>query len=99
MSIEEVREEVDGWISDLGSTAGRASVHDRLVMIYWVLMNLVTYSNLSAAAKVEEKLAEMMAKKEGDEDPIKAWKNFRIFTGRLKLSVWTTVSCTERWTR
>ena len=43
-------------------------------MIYWVIMNLVTHSNLSAVAKIEEKLAEMMAKKEGGEEPIKAWK-------------------------
>ena len=42
MPIEVVREEVDGWISDPGSTAWRASDHDRLVMIYWVIMNLVT---------------------------------------------------------
>ena len=40
--IEEVREEVDGWVFDPESTARRASVHDRLVMIYWVLMNLVS---------------------------------------------------------
>ena len=45
-----------------------------MVMIYWVLMNLVTESNISATAKVEEKLAEMMEKKEGDEEPVKAWK-------------------------
>ena len=43
-------------------------------MIYWVIMNLVTQSNLSAAVKIEEKLAEIMEKKEGDEEPIKAWK-------------------------
>ena len=42
MPIEEVHEEVDGWVSDPGSTAGRALAHDHLVMIYWVLMNLVT---------------------------------------------------------
>ena len=40
--IAEVREEVDGWISDSGSTMVRASSDDMLVMIYWVLMNLVT---------------------------------------------------------
>ena len=42
MQIEEVHEEGDRWISDPGSTIGRALAHDRLVMIYWVLMNLVT---------------------------------------------------------
>ena len=34
MPIEEVHEEVDGWISDLGSTVGCVSSHNRLVMIY-----------------------------------------------------------------
>ena len=42
MLIKEVHEEVEGWISDLGSTMRRASAHNRLVMIYWVLVNLVT---------------------------------------------------------
>ena len=32
--IEEVREEVDGWVSNPGSTAGQALAHDHMVMIY-----------------------------------------------------------------
>ena len=72
MPIEEVREEVDSWISDTGSTVGRVSTHDRLVMIYWVLMNLVTEVNLCAMAIMEDKMTKMLAKKEGDEEPIKA---------------------------
>ena len=32
--IEEVREEVDGRVSDPGSTVGRVSSHDHMVMIY-----------------------------------------------------------------
>ena len=32
--IEEVREELDGRVSDPGSTVGRVSSHDHMVMIY-----------------------------------------------------------------
>ena len=53
---------------------GRDLDHDQLVMIYWVIMNLVTLSNLNATTKIKEKLAEMMEKKEGDKEPVKAWK-------------------------
>ena len=70
MPIETVWEEVEGWITDPGSTAGRVSAHDHLVMLYWVLMNLVTH----AAMNIEEKVEEMMEKKEGDSEPSRAWK-------------------------
>ena len=72
--IEEVQEEVDGWVSDPGSTAGRALAYDRMVMIYWVLMNLVSQVNLKSMAIIEGKMAVMLAKKEGDEDLVKSWK-------------------------
>ena len=39
-------------------------------MIYWVIMNLVTHSALNIKAKLEE----MAAKKEGDVEPLKSWK-------------------------
>ena len=70
MPIETVWEEVEGWITDLGSTVRRDSAHDHLVMLYWVLMNLVTHLAMNIEAKVEE----IMEKKEGDSDPSKAWK-------------------------
>ena len=65
MPIETVREEVEGWIIDPSSTAGRASTHYHLVMLYWVLMNLVTHVAMNIEAKVEE----MLEKKERDLEP------------------------------
>ena len=70
MPIDMVREEVEGWIVDPGSMVGRASAHDCLVMLYWVLMNLVTH----VAMNIEAKMEEMLAKKEGDLEPSRAWK-------------------------
>ena len=70
MPIEDVREEVEGWFADPGSTASKASAHNRLVMLYWVMMNLVTHSTINIEAKMEE----VAAKKEGDMEPVKAWK-------------------------
>ena len=70
MPIETVWEEVEGWIIDPGSTTGRASTHDCLVMLYWVLMNLVTH----VAMNIEAKVKEMLEKKEGGLEPSRAWK-------------------------
>ena len=56
MPIEMVREEVKGWITDPGSTAGMASAHGYLFMLYWVLMNMVTHASINLEAKVEEVL-------------------------------------------
>ena len=69
--IEEVQEEVDGWVSDLGSMVGQASAHDCMVMIHWVLMNLVSQANLKSVAIIKEQLVVMLMKKEGDEEPVK----------------------------
>ena len=55
---------------DPGSTAGRASTHGRLIMLYWVIMNLVTHVSLNLEAKKEE----AATKKEGDEEQARAWK-------------------------
>ena len=45
-----------------------------MVMIHWVLMNLVSQANLKSVAIIEEQLVVMLMKKEGDEDPVKDWK-------------------------
>ena len=45
-----------------------------MVMIHWVLMNLVSQMNLKSTAIIEEKVAVMLVKKEGDEEPVKDWK-------------------------
>ena len=66
MPIEVVREEFEGWVADPGTTAGRASAHDRLVMLYWVIMNLATHSDLNVEAKMEVNMEEVAAKKDGD---------------------------------
>ena len=71
MLIEEVCQEVEYWIVDPGSMAGRASTYDRIIMLYWVIMNLVTHVTLNLEAKKED----VVAKKEGDEEPTRAWKD------------------------
>ena len=68
MPIEEVRLEVEEWVVDPGSTTGRASAHDWLIMIYWVIMNMVTQETI----KVEGMKAEAEAKAEGDDVPVQA---------------------------
>ena len=65
---------MDGWVFDPGSTAGRASAHDHPVMIYWVLMNLVSQVNIKSVAIIGEQLEAILAKREGDEEPVRAWK-------------------------
>ena len=44
MPKDELRREVADWVLDPGSTAGRAATYDRLLMQYWVNMNLVSHS-------------------------------------------------------
>ena len=70
MPIEMVQEEVEGWITNLGSTTGRASTHDHLVILYWVLMNLVTHVAINLEAKVEE----VSTTREGDLESSRVWK-------------------------
>ena len=61
MSSEELRKEVADWILNLGSTVGRASAYDHLLMLYWVNMCLVGHSSIAREAKYE-----------GDVEPVKA---------------------------
>ena len=68
MPIEEVSQEAKDWVVDPGSTTGRETAYDRMIMLYWVIMNLVTHVSFNLEAKREE----VEAKREGDEDPVKA---------------------------
>ena len=40
-SMDEIREEVEEWVMDLGTTTGKASSYERLMMLYWVMKNLM----------------------------------------------------------
>ena len=62
--------EVEDWVIYLSSTTGRASTHDCLIMMYWVIMNLVMHVLLNLEARREE----VETIKEGDEEPAKSWK-------------------------
>ena len=68
-------------------------------MLYWVLMNLVTH----AAMNIEEKVEEIMEKKEGDSEPSKAWKEHneecRKMLNKVEALTRIVASCTEIWTR
>ena len=48
---------------DPGNMVERIVNYDRMLMLYWVNMNLLTHSSLTTVAKLE-----------GDEEPIRAWK-------------------------
>ena len=61
MPIQELRKEVADWVVDLGTTTGRESAYDHMLMIYWVNMNLLSHSLVSREAKHE-----------GDEEPDKS---------------------------
>ena len=63
MPIQELCKEVADWVVDLGTTASRESAYDHMLMIYWVNMNLVSHSLVSREAK-----------REGDEETTRAWK-------------------------
>ena len=41
MSSEDLHKEVADWVLDPGSTMGRASTYDRMLILYWVNMRLV----------------------------------------------------------
>ena len=56
--------EVADWVLDPGTTTGRATSYDHLLMIYWVNMSLVGHSSVMKEAKCEV-----------DEEPMKAWKD------------------------
>ena len=47
MPIEEVRQEVEDWVVDPGTTARRESAHNRMIMLYYIIMNLVMHSMLN----------------------------------------------------
>jgi len=64
LPADELRGEVEEWVMDPGSTAGRASAYDRMVMLYWVTKNLLAHAIMTN-----------MAKAEGDEEPVRAWKD------------------------
>ena len=103
MPIEGVQEEVKGWVVDSGMMAGRASAHDRLVMLYWVIMNLVTHSALNVEAKLEEKMEDVAKKRRGmwsQPEPRKnTMKRVRLSIGISMLLTQTSTSCTVKWTR
>ena len=48
--------------------AARATPYDRMIMLYWVIMNLVMHVMLNLEAKRKE----VATKKEGDEEPARA---------------------------
>ena len=75
---ETLHEEVDEWVLDPGSTAGRASVYDQMLLTYWVTVCLAGHS-----ASLRE------AKQEGDGEPIPFWKehNAEYHTMHHKLDV------------
>ena len=64
MPKEDLRWDVAEWVVDPGSTTGRAAAYDRLLMQYWVNMNLVGHSFM-----------EWEAKSARDEEPVRAWKH------------------------
>ena len=51
MPIEEVRQEVEEWVVDPGSTAGWAAAYDRMIMLYSAIMNLVIHVSLALRTK------------------------------------------------
>ena len=63
MSKETLHKEVADWVLDPGTTIGKASAYDCLLMIYWVTMRLVGRSSVAREAKCE-----------GDEESVKVWK-------------------------
>ena len=58
MPTKILHKEVASWVLELGTTAGRASAYDYMLMIYWV-----TKSSVARESKCE-----------GDEEPVKFWK-------------------------
>ena len=63
MPTKTLHKEVVDWVLDLGTTVGKALAYDCLLMIYWVTMRLVGHSSVAREAKCE-----------GDEEPVKVWK-------------------------
>ena len=63
MPKDKLHREVADWVLDPGSTAGRATAYDRLLMQYWVNMKLVDHS-----------FTDQEADTVGDEEPVRAWK-------------------------
>ena len=61
---ENLRHEVEPWVVDPRNTAGRVTSYDRLIILYWVNMNLIMHCLLSAVAKWK-----------GDEEPMRVWKD------------------------
>ena len=51
MPREEMCPKVEYWVVEPGNIVGRVVAYDRLLILYWVNMNLITHSSLSPAAK------------------------------------------------
>ena len=49
--MDEIREEVEEWVLDLGTTAGRASSYDQMMMVYWVMKNLMAHVTMEGDIK------------------------------------------------
>ena len=63
MPKDDLHQEVADWVLDPGSTAGRTTAYDCLLMQYWVNMKIVGHSYTEREAKMA-----------GDEEPVREWK-------------------------
>ena len=49
--MEEIHEEVEEWVLDLGTTTGRAFVYERIIMVYWVMKILMAHVAMEGVSK------------------------------------------------
>ena len=49
--MDEIREEVEEWVMDPDTMAGRASVYEQLMMLYWVMKNLIIVACFNRGGK------------------------------------------------
>ena len=99
MPKEDLRWDVAEWVVDPGSTAGRAAAYDRLLMQYWVNMNLVGHSFMEWEANSAE-----------EKEPVRVWKHHNgechlihqkvdILASRLGISFYAAVKAPEKTAR
>jgi len=74
--VDELRSEVEDWVVDPGTTAGRATAYDRMVMLYWVTKNLLAHAIMTN-----------MVKAQGDEEPVRAWKDHNVDSRLMHLKI------------
>lgn len=76
LPVDELHSEVEDWVVDPGTTVGRATTYDRMIMVYWVTKNLLAHAIMINHNKAQ-----------GDKEPARAWKDHNANSCLMHLKI------------